>query len=79
MVTLIKDYEVCKEGDVLTPEQAKILELLDYKLAAMKFKLKACWIKGEGFENLDSKEEGNENDPDEMEQDDSEDEWYTKK
>lgn len=25
MVTLLSDYEVCKEGDVLTPEQARIL------------------------------------------------------
>ena len=25
MVTLLKDYEVCKEGDVLTPEQTRIL------------------------------------------------------
>lgn len=25
VVTLLKDYEVCKEGDVLTPEQARVL------------------------------------------------------
>lgn len=25
MVTLLSDYEVCKEGDVLTPEQARVL------------------------------------------------------
>lgn len=52
VVTLIKDYEVCKKGSVLTPEQAKILELLEHKLATFKFELKACWIKGEGFETL---------------------------
>jgi hypothetical protein len=25
VVTLLSDYEVCKEGDVLTPEQARVL------------------------------------------------------
>lgn len=25
VVTLLKDYELCKEGDVLTPEHARIL------------------------------------------------------
>lgn len=24
-MTLLSDYEVCKEGDVLTPEQARVL------------------------------------------------------
>ncbi|XP_076264136.1 ribosomal protein LP0-like [Rhynchophorus ferrugineus] len=52
VVTLIKDFEVCKEDSVLTPEQAKILELLEYKLATFKLILKARWTKGEGFESL---------------------------
>lgn len=52
VVTLLKDYEVCKKGSILTPEQAKILELLDMKLADFRLVLKGVWIKGEGFENL---------------------------
>ncbi|XP_025834966.1 mRNA turnover protein 4 homolog isoform X2 [Agrilus planipennis] len=57
VVTLVKDYEVCKEGSILTPEQAKILQLLDYKLAKFKLTLKACWIKGEGFEKFHLEDE----------------------
>ena len=54
---LIKDFEICKEGSTLTPEQAKILELLDYRLASFQLKLKACWIRNEGFIKL-SKPDG---------------------
>lgn len=71
VVTLIKDFEVCKEGCVLTPEQAKILELLEYRLANFKMILKARWTKSEGFEKF---ENNNVEDADEeqMEADDSE-------
>lgn len=64
VVTLIKDFEVCKDGSILTPEQAKILELLEYRLATFKLILKARWSKGEGFEKLSSAED------EEMETDD---------
>lgn len=62
---LMQDFEVCKAGSVLTSEQAKILELMDYRLATFKLKLKACWIKGEGFEKFDGGEEET-NDDEEM-------------
>lgn len=52
VVTLIKDFVVCKKGNVLTPEQAKILELLDFKLAMFHFELRALWSKESGFELL---------------------------
>lgn len=48
VVTLIQDYEVCKEGQILTPPQAKILELLDRPLATFKLILKASWTKDSG-------------------------------
>lgn len=69
VVTLIKDFEVCKEGTVLTPEQAKILELLEYRLATFKMVLKARWTKSDGFEKFVESNEENEND-EEMEADD---------
>ncbi|KAJ8948781.1 hypothetical protein NQ318_022912 [Aromia moschata] len=57
VVTLIKDFEVCKKGNILTPEQAKILKLLDHRLATFKLVLKACWMKGKGFEKLSEDDE----------------------
>eukprot|EP01116_Phalansterium_solitarium_P018183 TRINITY_DN4720_c0_g3_i4.p2 TRINITY_DN4720_c0_g3~~TRINITY_DN4720_c0_g3_i4.p2 ORF type:complete len:233 (-),score=108.43 TRINITY_DN4720_c0_g3_i4:573-1235(-) len=46
IVSLIKDVVVCKEGDVLTPEQCKILELLDIKQAEFRFELSCVWSNG---------------------------------
>lgn len=57
VVTLLKDYVVCKSGSVLTPEQAKILQLLDYKLATFKLNLRCVWTKGTGFEKFDEADE----------------------
>ncbi|XP_022915970.2 mRNA turnover protein 4 homolog [Onthophagus taurus] len=52
IVTLTKDHIVCKKGNVITPEQAKILELLEHKLAKFQLKLEAVWDKTEGFKKL---------------------------
>lgn len=52
----------------MTPEQAKILELLEYRLATFKLVLKARWTKGEGFEKIDGVE--NETEDAEMSGDD---------
>lgn len=71
VVTLLKDYVVCKAGAVLTPEQAKILKLLDYKLATFKLNLRCCWVKGKGFEKFDEKEESEEENQEEDEQNNS--------
>lgn len=61
---------MCKEGSVLTPEQAKILELLDYKLASFKFVLKSCWIKGTGYEKFEYDEDEDEGVTEDMEAED---------
>lgn len=42
VVTLLKDHEVCKQGDVLTPEQARVL----VRSAMFHFSGRAsCWMK----------------------------------
>ncbi|NXY51200.1 MRT4 protein, partial [Ceuthmochares aereus] len=43
VVMLLSDYEVCKEGDVLTPEQARILKLFGYEMAEFKVTIKFVW------------------------------------
>uniref|UniRef100_A0A8D1FP28 Ribosome assembly factor mrt4 n=1 Tax=Sus scrofa TaxID=9823 RepID=A0A8D1FP28_PIG len=43
VVTLLSDYEVCKEGDVLTPEQARILKLFGYEMAEFKVTIRYMW------------------------------------
>nr|XP_058156397.1 mRNA turnover protein 4 homolog [Dasypus novemcinctus] len=40
VVTLLSNYEVCKEGAVLTPEQARILKLFGYEMAEFKVTIK---------------------------------------
>ncbi|KAL8198259.1 UNVERIFIED_CONTAM: mRNA turnover 4 [Gekko kuhli] len=67
VVTLISDYEVCKEGDVLTPEQARILKLFGYKMAEFKVTIRSVWsaetgdfeqLTGDVAEQLEEEEEG---------------------
>ncbi|XP_034022106.1 mRNA turnover protein 4 homolog [Thalassophryne amazonica] len=43
VVTLLQDYKVCKEGDTLTPEQARILKLLGIEMAEFKVQIKCMW------------------------------------
>ncbi|XP_077060273.1 mRNA turnover protein 4 homolog [Siphateles boraxobius] len=53
VVTLIKDFEVCKEGDTLTPEQARILKLFGNEMAEFKLSIKCMWNSESGdFEKL---------------------------
>lgn len=53
VVTLIKDFEVCKEGDTLTPEQARILKLFGFEMAEFKLSIKCMWNSESGeFEKL---------------------------
>ena len=40
VVTLLSNYKVCKEGDLLPPEQAHVLKLFGYKTAEFKVTIK---------------------------------------
>jgi len=58
VVTLLKDHEVCKKGDVLSPEQARILKLFGIEMAEFKVHIKCMWnSETVEFENFASEEE----------------------
>ena len=43
VVTLLADHAVCREGDMLNGDQAKLLQLLDIKMAMFSLTLRCCW------------------------------------
>merc|ERR1712168_1399595 len=48
VVHLMQDYTVCKAGDKLTSEQARILKLFDHKQAQFKLNMIAVWSREDG-------------------------------
>nr|XP_002730570.2 PREDICTED: mRNA turnover protein 4 homolog [Saccoglossus kowalevskii] len=55
IVTLLSEHTVCKAGHNLTPEQARILKLLDHKMSKFSIKLECMWSNDGTFENLSVK------------------------
>ncbi|XP_041129272.1 mRNA turnover protein 4 homolog [Polyodon spathula] len=75
VVTLLSDHMVCKEGDVLTPEQARILKLFGIKMAEFKVLVSCMWIAESGeFEKMSEEgvEEEEEEEMDDAEEEDDE-------
>jgi len=73
-VHLSKPFVVCEKGDVLTPEQANILKLLEVQMSEFKVLLKAVWsqkdkkvekLKGENSTEMNEDEEEGDNDDEE--------------
>lgn len=52
VVTLLKEHTVCKKGNVLTPEEARLLKLLCIHMAEFKVTIEAVWEKDGEFEDL---------------------------
>lgn len=50
IVTLINDYTVCEKNQMLTPEQAKILKLINRPLATFRVNVECCVTKEDGYE-----------------------------
>jgi len=57
VVTLTKDFVVCKKGDTLKPEQARILKLLGHQMAEFKIHATAIWSNDGTFEVLEENED----------------------
>ena len=73
VVTLMQHYTVCKEGDRLTSEQARILKLLGHQQAKFKLNMIALWSREEGdFKMLREDFEPTEMEEDEENDDDNE-------
>nr|CAG4646503.1 EOG090X0BJA [Macrothrix elegans] len=52
VVTLLKEFTVCKEGGILSPEEARLLKLLCIHMAKFKVTIEAVWKKDGTFEDL---------------------------
>ncbi|XP_017790032.1 PREDICTED: mRNA turnover protein 4 homolog [Habropoda laboriosa] len=67
VVTLLKEYTVCKEGQALTPEQARILKLLDKPLSTFKLVPLGVFSKKHGYKQLASQDNDKESIGEQME------------
>jgi len=45
IITLERDYDVCKRGKFLTPDQCQVLRIVGIKLSEFRFLPVACWCK----------------------------------
>jgi len=57
IITLDKEFHICKAGDKLTPEQARCLKLFGEKQATFKVNIKLFWNKNGGFEIFEKSRE----------------------
>ena len=51
VVTMLADHVVCREGQPLDSDQARLLQLLDIKMATFRLTLTCCWSEA-GFEDF---------------------------
>ena len=73
VINLMQDYTICKAGDKITSEQARILKLFDHKQAKFKLNIIAVWSREDGsFKML--REDFNEDEPEKSDLEQSNDE-----
>uniref|UniRef100_T1ITR9 Ribosome assembly factor mrt4 n=1 Tax=Strigamia maritima TaxID=126957 RepID=T1ITR9_STRMM len=57
VITLTKDYELCKKDAELTPEQARLLKLLSKKMSDFKVNVICMWSNDGSFEVFKTQDE----------------------
>lgn len=70
VIHLTCEHTVCKVGDTLTPEQARILKLFAKQMAEFRLKLAACWSNNGTFEEFNVGDSKSRSDGDDDEEDD---------
>ncbi len=73
IIHLLKPYTICSNGDVLTPEQAKLLKLFQRPLAQFKIKVKAHWNKKNEHVQVFELHDEDEDEDDEQQPEDNDD------
>eukprot|EP00698_Gefionella_okellyi_P004989 TRINITY_DN14595_c0_g1_i1.p1 TRINITY_DN14595_c0_g1~~TRINITY_DN14595_c0_g1_i1.p1 ORF type:complete len:241 (-),score=33.01 TRINITY_DN14595_c0_g1_i1:18-683(-) len=48
VIQLLTDFDICHAGDILTPEQCRLLKLFGHKLAEFRVKPVCCWQRSNG-------------------------------
>ncbi|XP_062821666.1 mRNA turnover protein 4 homolog [Anolis carolinensis] len=74
VVTLLADHDVCKEGDVLTPEQARILKLFGYQMAEFRVTVRSVWSAETGMFEVLVEDDGEREEMEEEEEEEVEEE-----
>jgi len=67
IVTLVQDFTVCKKGQILNPQQANILKLLELPMAEFKIKVDSKYCKPNEFTILRTEDESEEEEAEEQE------------
>ena len=76
VVTLERDYRICRKGDKLSSEQARLLKAFGMQLAEVSFTLDSVWRQGnfEIVDGSDPMDEGDDDDVDDEEEEEQEEE-----
>ncbi|KAL5017621.1 hypothetical protein ScPMuIL_007210 [Solemya velum] len=52
VITLLSEYKICEKGDILKPEQARLLKLFDYSMADFHVTIEGLWSNDGSWEIL---------------------------